>query len=83
MEVLETYIYKAAAHYGMDTQIICGKTQAFSKEGAEQQVINILLKYGSNDITDYVVINERLYKHHNELCSIETQCDKCIIMKET
>lgn len=80
MEELETYIYKAAAHYGCDTQIICGKTQAFSKNGAEQHVINMLLKHGSNDISDFVVINEKAYTKHSELCNIDTTCDKCILI---
>lgn len=64
-------------HNGQDLSPTCGKIDAYDYEQAEQDVINMLIKLGSTDLTDFVIRDAKNIPRH---CVLVTNlCDNCCI----
>jgi hypothetical protein len=74
---LKTYIYKSVIHYGQETIEKCGTIDAYSYNDAESEVIDMLLKNGSTELSDFML---REAKDVSKKCAlVKNQCEKCCL----
>lgn len=74
---LKEYIYKACVHNGEYIYPTCGKIHAYDYDQAEQDVINMLVDFKSNDLTDFII---REAKNVPKQCALITNlCKNCCI----
>lgn len=57
---LTKYVYKAVAHIGHCAVLKCGYIDAYSQSDAENDVVEILLRCGSSDLTDFIVFEAKI-----------------------